>query len=425
MLTGRGVLRVVWLPGSDLLRGRLPLRRRARRRGGPGRDVGLAARPTRSATTSPPWTAPRGAVGGPATELRSSSCTSPRRGRPRASSSSTCATRPAPRCPPGRPARTSTSCCPATWSGSTRCAATRPTARPGGSPSCASPRAAAARRYVHDELAPATRSEVRGPRNHFPLEPAPRYLFVAGGIGITPILPMIAAADAAGAEWRAACTAAARRASMAFAGELRGRSRRPGDLRPQDEHGLLDLDAPPGRAATPDTLVYCCGPGPAAGRGRAACAGWPPGTLHVERFTPKDAGRARTDGAFEVELAAHRAHLHGPAGAVDPRGRRGGGRTRSCPPVGRAPAAPARPRARGTVGPPRLAAHPRGAGGRRHHVHLRLPRRLPEAGPRTLTPTAREPPMQVPATRRPAGAPARSWPARCRSSARSRPTGAR
>ena len=44
---------------------------------------------------------------------------------------------------------------------------------------------------------------VRGPRNNFPLDPSPRYLFIAGGIGITPILPMIRAAEAAGADWRA------------------------------------------------------------------------------------------------------------------------------------------------------------------------------------------------------------------------------
>ncbi len=41
-----------------------------------------------------------------------------------------------------------------------------------------------------------------GPRNHFPLDDSPQYLFIAGGIGITPIIPMIAAAHAAGAEWR-------------------------------------------------------------------------------------------------------------------------------------------------------------------------------------------------------------------------------
>jgi ferredoxin-NADP reductase len=51
---------------------------------------------------------------------------------------------------------------------------------------------------VHDKLTEGTTVRVRGPRNHFPLRPAARYLFIAGGIGITPILPMITAADSAG-----------------------------------------------------------------------------------------------------------------------------------------------------------------------------------------------------------------------------------
>lgn len=55
--------------------------------------------------------------------------------------------------------------------------------------------------HVHAQLGQGDKVRVRGPRNHFALRPAPRYRFVAGGIGITPILPMLAAAEAAGAEW--------------------------------------------------------------------------------------------------------------------------------------------------------------------------------------------------------------------------------
>ncbi len=42
---------------------------------------------------------------------------------------------------------------------------------------------------------------VRGPRNHFPLVSSPRYIFIGGGIGITPMLPMVAEAEATGADW--------------------------------------------------------------------------------------------------------------------------------------------------------------------------------------------------------------------------------
>ena len=53
--------------------------------------------------------------------------------------------------------------------------------------------------YVHDHLEVGDLVGVGGPRNNFPLVPSDHYLFVAGGIGITPILPMIAAPDGAGA----------------------------------------------------------------------------------------------------------------------------------------------------------------------------------------------------------------------------------
>jgi ferredoxin-NADP reductase len=53
---------------------------------------------------------------------------------------------------------------------------------------------------VH-ELQEGSRLRIRGPRNHFPLVISPRYVFVAGGIGITPMLPMIEEAEATGADW--------------------------------------------------------------------------------------------------------------------------------------------------------------------------------------------------------------------------------
>ena len=74
-------------------------------------------------------------------------------------------------------------------------------------------------RYVHDRLRAGDAVRVRGPRNNFPLAPSPRYLFIAGGIGITPILPMIAAAEAAGADWRLVYGGRTA-ASMAFLDEL-------------------------------------------------------------------------------------------------------------------------------------------------------------------------------------------------------------
>lgn len=154
--------------------------------------------------------------------------------------------------------------------------------------------------YVHDKLMEGTVVPARGPRNHFPLEPASRYLFIAGGIGITPLLPMIAAADAAGTPWT--LTYGGRtRASMAFRGELAARYPGRVELRPQDETGLLDLDSLLGEPR-PGTLVYCCGPEPLLAAAEARCAAWPDGSLHIERFAPRpDSGEPQA--GFEVELA--------------------------------------------------------------------------------------------------------------------------
>jgi ferredoxin-NADP reductase len=151
--------------------------------------------------------------------------------------------------------------------------------------------------YVHEQLGVGDKVRVRGPRNHFRLEPAPRYRFVAGGIGITPVLPMLAAAEAAGAEWTLLYGGRTRR-SMAFTDELARYGGERITVAPQDETGLLDLgavldDVPDG------TLVYCCGPGPLLDAVEERC---PAGVLRVERFQPKEQ-QAGEEREFEVVLA--------------------------------------------------------------------------------------------------------------------------
>ena len=155
--------------------------------------------------------------------------------------------------------------------------------------------------WVHDELLEGMDVEVRGPRNHFALVPSPRYVFIAGGIGITPIMPMAATAERAGAEWEFHYGGRTR-TSMAFLDALDAAHGTRVSLHPQDEVGLIDLDRILG-TPQPDTLVYCCGPEPLLRAVEERCAGWPPGALHVERFAPKDVGEPVLTGAFEVELA--------------------------------------------------------------------------------------------------------------------------
>lgn len=154
--------------------------------------------------------------------------------------------------------------------------------------------------HVHDHLAVGDRVRVRGPRNHFPLVPATRYLFLAGGIGITPLLPMVAAAEASGTPW-SLVYGGRRRASMAFLAELAAYGDRVSAC-PQDETGLLDLDgllADP----VPGAAVYCCGPEPLLAAVEQRCTSWSPGSLHVERFAPRPPAEDVRSSSFEVELA--------------------------------------------------------------------------------------------------------------------------
>ncbi|MFH8562121.1 PDR/VanB family oxidoreductase [Streptomyces sp. NPDC017988] len=156
-------------------------------------------------------------------------------------------------------------------------------------------------RYVHETLAEGDTVRVYGPRNQFPLVDSPRYLFIAGGIGITPVLPMIAAAEQRGADWRLVYGGRSR-ASMAFTGQLVKDHPHRVELCPENESGLLDLAALLGSPA-PGTLVYCCGPGPLLDAVERRCVSWPKGTLHVERFTPKAQERDALSGSFEVALS--------------------------------------------------------------------------------------------------------------------------
>ncbi|MBY6687747.1 oxidoreductase [Rhodococcus sp. BP-149] len=166
--------------------------------------------------------------------------------------------------------------------------------------------------YVHDLAAVGDVIEARGPRNRFTLEPAARYRFIAGGIGITPILPMVVAADAAGVEWT--LTYGGRtRASMAYLDELLAYGDRV-VIHPQDECGMLDLDAVV-RNPSADTLVYCCGPGVLLDAVRQRCATWPTGALHIERFRADPAEETVLTDTFEVEIASTGTRLSVPPGS--------------------------------------------------------------------------------------------------------------
>jgi ferredoxin-NADP reductase len=155
-------------------------------------------------------------------------------------------------------------------------------------------------RWLHEELTAGDKIQVVGPRNHFLLEPAGEYLFIAGGIGITPILPMLEAVTAQGATWRLLYGGRSR-TSMAFVEELEKYGDRV-TIAPRDEVGDLAIAAELERCG-PGVAVYCCGPAPLLSAVEDACSALPRGTTHFERFTARDIGDAAIGaGPFEVVL---------------------------------------------------------------------------------------------------------------------------
>ncbi|TJY72270.1 oxidoreductase [Arthrobacter sp. CAU 1506] len=157
--------------------------------------------------------------------------------------------------------------------------------------------------YVHDLLRPGTKIQVRGPRNNFVLAPAGSYVFIAGGIGITPILPMIREAAALGVPWRLVYLGRSR-SSMAFLEEIQALG---GDvhIHADDESGLYPL-AELLADQQSDLHVYACGPGPLLNVIQSIADGWEePGRFHCERFTATGEAKAPSevrDTAFTVEL---------------------------------------------------------------------------------------------------------------------------
>lgn len=149
---------------------------------------------------------------------------------------------------------------------------------------------------VHDTVTVGSRLRVRGPRNHFPFEPgAGRVALVAGGIGITPLRGMAAAADAAGMDWTLDY-AGRSRTTMAFADELVSRYGSRVRLHAADEGARLDL------AALDAEAMWVCGPARLLDAAEAVHGQRLGATLHVERFEAKDFGEPVWPGPFEVEL---------------------------------------------------------------------------------------------------------------------------
>ncbi|WP_410876954.1 PDR/VanB family oxidoreductase [Nocardia sp. A7] len=162
---------------------------------------------------------------------------------------------------------------------------------------------------IHDRLPVGARVTAAGPRNAFPFAyphlaraDISRVVFVAAGIGITAILPMVRAAAASGIDWQ--LTYLGRdTATMPFLDEI-------GELDPDRVRILTGSRRTPAELlarAGPGTSVYFCGPpGLLAGIrtefDRTGAAG-----LHFERFSPEPVVGGQP---FEIRLARTTASIH-------------------------------------------------------------------------------------------------------------------
>lgn len=154
--------------------------------------------------------------------------------------------------------------------------------------------------WAHSNLVPGALVDVRGPRNHFPLVRATGYVFVAGGIGITPMLRLIDAVADTGRPWRLVYTGRAR-SRMAYADEVAAKY--PGLVEIHDSTtGRLETSSAIG-VLEPGTAVYCCGPASLIEAVSNHCEPQYAVDAFTERFVPRDPGRPLWADAFDVEFA--------------------------------------------------------------------------------------------------------------------------
>lgn len=159
--------------------------------------------------------------------------------------------------------------------------------------------------YLHEQLAVGARIEVGEPRALFGVEPgAASHAFIAGGIGITPILSMIRWCEAQGQPWHLLYCVRSR-ARAAYAWDLARHGDRVRLHVDEEEGGAVDLAGwLAGQAA--GAHVYCCGPSGLmdAVAASAAQVGIPKSATHFERFTAPAPAQGQTPpgGSFIVTL---------------------------------------------------------------------------------------------------------------------------
>lgn len=164
-------------------------------------------------------------------------------------------------------------------------------------------------RYIHDQLRVGQVLSISEPRNSFPLlETAAHSVFIAGGIGVTPLWSMAQRLSRLGAPWTMYYSARTRE-SAALVEQIEALA--------ANSSGRLNLNFDEGKsekrlnlqavidAVEPDAHVYCCGPVPMLEAFERACSTRDPASVHLEYFAAPtlDKSTATPDTEFTVTLA--------------------------------------------------------------------------------------------------------------------------
>ena len=151
--------------------------------------------------------------------------------------------------------------------------------------------------FVHRKLRPGEILAISQPRNNFPLVDAKNYIFVAGGIGITPLLPMMRELSVRHKPWTLLYCNRTDDAAP-FLSEIRALG---GEvlLHSSGSGTRLDVAQRLGTVAQ-NTAVYCCGPERLMLAVEEATAAWPDGSVHFEWFAPRSRPSDESSGGFEA-----------------------------------------------------------------------------------------------------------------------------
>ena len=155
-------------------------------------------------------------------------------------------------------------------------------------------------KWLHENLHVGDVLAVNGPRNNFVLDDsAQNSVFIAGGIGITPILSMIERLSTVGRDWQLFYCSRTREGTP-FLESLEKESRVHLNFDKEPGGKMLDIAAVVS-AAPPDSHLYCCGPVPMLAAFEEATRKLPRERVHVEYFAAKDP--PAVEGGFKVILA--------------------------------------------------------------------------------------------------------------------------